>query len=396
MNIAFCYESVIPARGGCETYIADLSRRLAADGHEVHLYASRWDAERLPASMMFHQLPNITGPRFLRPWRFSNACLAAMAQRQHDVTVGFDKTFGQDVLYPLGGLHVASVDHNRRRFGSKVMRAVSRVVKSLDIAHWSYRRLERRQYFGERRPLIIANSAFVREHFQHYYKASVNDVRVVHNAIDPGRFPQHDRLRLRQEARTRWGLSPSEVVGVFAARNYRLKGLGPLLAALERLVKAPNHAKAPPPLTVLICGNENPRGYFRWVQRHGLERFVQFIGTCPDIREAYFAGDFLVHPTFYDPCSLVVLEAMACDLPVITTKYNGAAELMTSHQEGIVIGNPHDADQFADALAVMLDSSRRRSFAQAARKAAAAWTFDTHYDCMLRVFEEAARRKAAA
>ena len=48
MNIAFCYESVLPARGGCETYISDLARRLAADGHEVHLYACRWDEAALP------------------------------------------------------------------------------------------------------------------------------------------------------------------------------------------------------------------------------------------------------------------------------------------------------------------------------------------------------------
>ena len=39
MKIAFCYESVLPARGGCETYIADLARRLAAGRYEVHLFA---------------------------------------------------------------------------------------------------------------------------------------------------------------------------------------------------------------------------------------------------------------------------------------------------------------------------------------------------------------------
>ena len=48
MKIAFCYESVLPARGGAETYIGDLARRLARDGHAVHLYAARWDANSLP------------------------------------------------------------------------------------------------------------------------------------------------------------------------------------------------------------------------------------------------------------------------------------------------------------------------------------------------------------
>ena len=41
----------------------------------------------------------------------------------------------------------------------------------------------------------------------------------------------------------------------------------------------------------------------------------------------YAAADLYVHPTFYDPCSLVVLEAAACGLPIITSRYNGAAEL---------------------------------------------------------------------
>lgn len=396
MNIAFCYESVLPTRGGCETYIADLSRRLVADGHDVHLYASRWDAELLPATITYHKLPSSGNPRFLRPWRFSKSCLNAMVGQHHDVTVGFDKTWGQDVLYPLGGLHVATVDHNRNRFASRWLRAGARALKWFDMTNWSYKLLERKQYFSERRPLIVVNSALVRDHFQHYYAVSTQDLRVVHNAIDPNRFLQHDRLRLRQEDRSRWGLSPTEIVGLFVAKNYRLKGLPPLLKGIERLVKSPEYQTAPPRLTILVCGNDDNRAFRRQVQKLGIERFVHFVGNHPDIRGAYFAADFLVHPTFYDPCSLVVLEALACDLPVITTRYNGASELMTTQQEGVVIGDPHDADQLADALSAMLDPARRRGFAQAARRAAAAWTFDSHYEAMLNVFEEAALRKQAA
>src|SRR5213594_4209861 len=92
MNIAFCYESVLPARGGCETYIADLARRLVADGHEVHLYACRWDEDPLPRGMHFHQLSLPRGPRFLRPWRFGAACERALREADHQLTLGFDKT----------------------------------------------------------------------------------------------------------------------------------------------------------------------------------------------------------------------------------------------------------------------------------------------------------------
>src|SRR6202035_3827935 len=90
MNIALCHENVTPSRGGCETYIADLARKLLADRHEVHLYACRWDAPALPAGLHYHALPSVRGPRFLRPWRFGALCLDALRKARHDVSIGFD------------------------------------------------------------------------------------------------------------------------------------------------------------------------------------------------------------------------------------------------------------------------------------------------------------------
>src|SRR5438067_8201695 len=152
MNIAFCYENVQPARGGCSTYISDLARRLVADGHEVHLYASRWDAAALPPATVFHALPAPRGPRFVRPWRFSAACVRELAKGRHHVSLGFDKTWGQDVLYPQGGLHAASAESNLRKYRSAWLRGLARLAKGLDLAHRSYARLERRQYLAKPRP----------------------------------------------------------------------------------------------------------------------------------------------------------------------------------------------------------------------------------------------------
>src|SRR6476660_8724240 len=108
MNIALCYENVDPTRGGCETYIADLARRMVADGHDVHLYSSRWNAAVLPSSITVHSIRRARGPRFLRPWLFGRACLRAIGERTHDVSIGFDKTWGQDIHYPQGGVYAAS------------------------------------------------------------------------------------------------------------------------------------------------------------------------------------------------------------------------------------------------------------------------------------------------
>src|SRR5262245_5825439 len=171
MNIAFCYENVLPARGGCERYIASLARRLVADGHEVHLYACRWDADALPTGLHYHpvHLPTLT-PRFLRPWLFSRACVKALRVGGHRVSIGFDKTWGQDILYPQGGLYAATAAHNFLKYAHPMQRGLVRVAKCFDLAHLSYLALERRQYLSPARPLVIAISEMVRRHFGEYYE----------------------------------------------------------------------------------------------------------------------------------------------------------------------------------------------------------------------------------
>lgn len=389
MDVAFCYESVIPARGGCQTYIGDLSRRLARDGHTVHLYAREWDAASLPPCMHVHRIDPPKGPRFLRPWRFAAACESALTRARHDVTVGFDKTWGQDLLYPQGGLHVATVAHNALKYRHRLVRATANAVKWLDPATISFALLERKQYFGRRRPVVIANSRMVQSHFEQYFGVAPDSIRVLPNAIDPTRLASDDRPKRRHEERAAWGLSPLEPVGLFVATNYRLKGLAPLLRAV---------ATIPPDqrFILAVVGNSRTGPFRRLARTLGIEARVKFLGFRADPKDAYFAADFLIHPTFYDPCSLVVLEALACGLPVVTTRFNGAAELLTPPSNGLVVRDPHDAKELGAAIHSMLDPAYRSGATRAARQAAATWTFEHHYQALLSIFAEIRSVKRAA
>src|SRR5262249_58070707 len=118
-------------------------------------------------------------------------------------------------------------------------RRLARVVKALDLAHWSFCALEKRQYLGPARPLVVVNSEMVARHFLHHYGVPRDALRVVRSAIDPARFEEHDRPRRRLRWRRFWGLAPEETVGLFVAMNYRLKGLEPLLRAVRRLPRGP-------------------------------------------------------------------------------------------------------------------------------------------------------------
>jgi UDP-glucose:(heptosyl)LPS alpha-1,3-glucosyltransferase len=168
-----------------------------------------------------------------------------------------------------------------------------------------------------------------------------------------------------------------------------LKGLDPLLRSL-RLVPRQHQFR------LVVVGNPDYSRYQRLAKKLGIDDRVIFHGFCGDSRSMYFAGDFLVHPTFYDPCSLVVLEAMACGLPVITSTSNGAAELLHPPRDGLAVDSPHNHMQLAVAITRMLDRDFRESCTRNAAASARLWTFDDHYRKMMAIFESVADRKRAS
>ena len=173
-----------------------------------------------------------------------------------------------------------------------------------------------------------------------------------------------------------WGVAADETVGLFVAMNYRLKGLAPLLNAYAI-------ASNEKPGKLVVVGHPKVGRYRDQASRLGIADRVLFLGHRSDPKDCYFAADYLVHPTFYDPCSLVVLEALACGLPVITSRYNGASELLNPPVEGLVVEDPHNARVLADAVLRMHDRGYLREASAAARAAGAKWTFDHHYRALL-------------
>src|SRR5205807_2292297 len=156
---------------------------------------------------------------------------------------------------------------------------------------------------------------------------------------------------------------------------YRLKGLDPLLRSVARLRARSEYRDASRLFRLVVAGNPNTRKYQNLARALRIHDHVRFVGHMTDMKNAYFAADFLVHPTFYDPCSLVVLEALACGLPVITSRYNGASELLQPPRDGYVIDDPHDHAQLAACMEQFLDPGRRNAGSEAARRTAMAWTW---------------------
>ena len=266
-----------------------------------------------------------------------------------------------------------------------------RLTKSANPKYWLYRAIENKQYGPQFSARFVAVSEMVRRHLEEFHHVPRNRIHVVPNAIDLHRIDVAQPGAVRCAFRNRMGLEPNDLAGLFVGHNFALKGLKPLLSALgaRRL-----NDRSRRPIHLLVCGGGNAGPYLRLAKSLGIQDTIHFLGFHPDVRECYWSSDFFVQPTYYDPCSLVVLEAMACGLPVITTEQNGAGELMTDGREGYVLTSPDAEAELIAALDRMANDATRLSMSREARRLGRRQTFDDHVARLLAIFQEVARTKA--
>lgn len=392
MRIALNFQRVDPSKGGAETYVADLCRHLVGSGHQVTLYASEWSADALPRGLNAVRVPASGRTRGARIWNFARASEQLLSRADYDCTVGFINTWATDVLIPQGGVHQGSLEYNSRRFPAGWQRVAYRLSKRLNPRYGLYRAIESKQYDPRGKSTIVAVSRFVQGHLERYHQVAPERIRVIPNAIDAGRLQDADAAAMRAEFRREHGLTEADVVGLFAGHNFKLKGLPDLLASLKRRLDRDPSVR---PVHLLVCGGGKIGPYRKVVETLGLSRYVRLIGFAPNVKACYHASDFFVLPSYYDPCSLVVFEALACGLPVITTSCNGAGEVMTEGREGFVIPSPGAHEVLADALDRMTDDDARRAMSRSAAELGRAQSFDNHVSRLLAVFAEVAARRSS-
>lgn len=390
MRIAINTERVEQRGGGAEKYALTLARALAQAGHEVSLVAQKVVADELPRGVRAQLLrrPWWT-PRFLRAYQFAVASEAYFRREPHDLVIGFSKVWRQDVFLAVGGAHPATLDYSSRRFRSPLARALWRLGKSTSLKQWVFRAIAQRQFHGGEKPLVIAPSRMVAEHFQHYHGLPAEQIEVVYNAWEPRQRELPGDARAAFRARHR--LAERDVAVLFAARNYQLKGLEPLLAAFAPV--AWRHAEA----KLVICGSGRDAGFRAQAQRLGIESQARFLGSVEDIQPCYAGCDLFAFPTFYDPCSLVILEALSAGLPVITTRQNGAAELLEEGVTGLVVSAPWQLAEMSDALErLVADQALRNRMASAGRAEASRWSMNAQFDALWTALRRASHRAAGS
>jgi UDP-glucose:(heptosyl)LPS alpha-1,3-glucosyltransferase len=344
--------------GGAERFVERAIDALAARGVSVRVYTRAWPKSRDPRIE-----PVICDPFYVGGvWRdagFARAVRAALARDRPDIVQTHERIEGCDVFRAGDGVHRAWLAARREAGGR-----AERLAIAVNPHHRYTLDAEERVFGDAALRAVICISRMVKDDVRRHFAVPEAKLRVIYNAVDPAEFNLGVR-RDRMATRTRLGLADDDIAFLLVGSGYARKGVAAALRALARL---PERARL-----IVVGRDKHPARYEGLARRAGLLSRTVFAGPQRDPRPFLGAADAFVLPTLYEPLGNAVLEALACGLPVVTSRRCGAGELVLAAGAGAVCDSWDDA-ALASHMERLLDQSERARLAARAPGAVAALT----------------------
>jgi glycosyltransferase involved in cell wall biosynthesis len=221
---------------------------------------------------------------------------------------------------------------------------------------------------------IIVNSRQVRDYIVRHYAAPRAAIDVVYNGVDTERFHPLDR---------RDGKAPTVVT---AGRLVSQKNPLLFVEAAARI-----HATLPEVRFVMLGDGPLRPAVTAHIERLGMSGVVELAGERHDVENVFGRADLFWLTSSWEGLPNVVLEAMACGLPVVATDVGGTSELFDHGQQGF-LARPGQIDDFVTYGTTLLqDTQARVRMGEAARRRACEFSLRRMVDATQTTYEMALR-----
>lgn len=377
-------------RHGTERRVVEWISYLA-DKFEIHIYSQRVEDVDL-SKVIWHRIPKLLCPHLVNYlwWFAANRVWRAWDRRvrglQHDIVFSPGvNCLDADVV----SVHIVFAEYSRRN------------CADLDFAKhplWSWpQRLHRRLYYGlitslehrlyvRRDVTLVLIARRTAEGLARFYGRH-EAFQVLYAGLDPDVFNPERRAELRTMARKGLRIQEDRLALLLIGNDWRNKGVGVLLEAMERLRELP--------IDLILVGRENPAAYRAMVHEHQLDDRVHFLAPRRDVEFYYAAADAYVGPSLEDTFAQPPAEAMACGLPVVVSSANGTCEIISDGIDGLILQNPTDATTLAKMIQrICEDRDFRARLGANAAETAQRYTWERNGRELEAVFQEILRRKA--
>ncbi|MCX6990736.1 MAG: glycosyltransferase family 4 protein [Chlamydiae bacterium] len=320
-------KSGISHLGGLEKYTLRLAGAFARKGCDVTLLTTG-DTKAIDPSSPIKAISHTYQHKLsvLKVSEFDKFCRSSLKKSPTSIIFGLDRNRHQTHIRAGNGAHAAYLFHRKRSEGF-----FKKVSFSLNPLHRLLLAIEKESFESPDLRTLFTNSHMVKNEILSYYNVEPSKLEVIHNGVEweemQGSFDESFTTKKLHE--NELGL-PSDVFHfLFIGHNFERKGLGELLEALSLMKDKDFHLS-------VIGSDKNSLQYKQNAAELGLSSRVTFFGERKDVLKFYQMADCLVIPSHYDPFANVTIEALAMGLTVISSKYNGASEILTKESGHII------------------------------------------------------------
>ena len=370
--------------GGISRCAAELAEHSAA-GNEVHVFSASLEDAGGPA-LVFHKVPMLSFG-FLKKRNlnalnniFEIASFALFSwfkvnPDDFDIVHSHGSYIGRSDVFTTHSCHAESLAVSRRNRTGFLGRLKKTALNPLHLIllFMEYCSLKNAKK-------IVSVSRNVKNDIIRHYNIQESRIEVIVNGVDIKKFNPANKTLYKNLVRSKHGLKPEDKVIIFPAHEFERKGLRRIIEALNVIHYSD--------LYVLVVGEDAPAAFTAIIKKYGLNRNIIFTGKVTDVEKYYFASDLFVMPTYYEPFGLVILEAMAVGLPVITSRQAGASELIADNMSGLILEDHADFLGIAKAIRYLLnDPKAAETFGTNARQTAEQYSWDVISGKTLKLYE---------
>lgn len=334
-------------RGGLEKYTLRLAQAFVEAGCKVNLLTTiDPHAFSIPGVTIIPVAPTSKFTLY-HLLQFDEACKKWLKKHPQDIVFGLERTTSQTHYRAGSGVHKVFL---KRR--SLVDGWWKRMTFAINPLHKTLLYLEKKALENPALKVLFTNSEMVKEEVLETYDVSPTKIEVVHNGVEWKEWEEPFYQTFDKEREELFHF-------LFIGNGYRRKGLEFLLRGLSLLPIRD--------FKVSIIGKDKETAYFqKIVHSLAMDSQVSFFGPQQKILPFYQAADVLVIPSIYDPFANVTVEALAMGLFVVSSRYNGGKEVLTT-ENGILIESLTSPESIAEALKKALNHKKTLSSAEKIR-----------------------------
>jgi glycosyltransferase involved in cell wall biosynthesis len=345
MKVAIIIERYDISLGGAEWLVYELASALCQLGVDVDILAAQGNCSAANVRILCPEGQNKRASLA----SFAKLISNYLGRNHYDIVHSLIPLSFADVYQPPGGSFAETIIRNAASYRNKVISTYKKATAFTNRRRTEMLRAEKKLCKDPNGPIIAALSNYVKEQFINHYNLNSKRIALVPNGVNvDNQVDAEIAEKLKKQIFQQLAIesSANPVFFLFGANNFRLKGLNVLMESLVRLYKMQT-SRTP---YLIVAGSGKINKFRSLAEKLNLSRKIAFLGHLPHIQNAMSISDVAVLPTFYDPCSRYILEALAACKPVITTKFNGASDFFVNNRHGKVIDTPENIDALAEAI----------------------------------------------